>query len=86
MFGAIQPEQQFWSSPQAQAVCDFMPDVRFRGIESFQTALCFLVIAFDIDQNLRGATVIRHLHTCHTDQADARIAEFALDEGFDLLA
>jgi len=63
-----------------------MPDVRFRGIESFQAALSFLVIAFDIDQNLCGTTVIRHLHPCHTDQADARIAELALDKGFDLLA
>jgi len=63
-----------------------MPDVRLRCFQPFHAALGFLVVAFDLDENVRGAAVVGHLYAGHADQADARIAQFAFYQSFNLFA
>jgi len=70
-----------------QSVRQFMPNVTLRGNEAFETALGLgVIVALDIDQDLRRATVIGYQDSGHADQTDARIAQFAFDQGFNLLA
>ncbi len=63
-----------------------MPDIGLGGVEAFHATLGLVGVAFHIHQNLRRAAIVGDLHAGHADQADAWIAEFTLDQRFNLLA
>ena len=56
------------------------------GFQTFQTLIRILVIAFDIDPDFRGPSIVGHLHSGHAHQSDPRIRQFAFDQRLDLLA
>jgi hypothetical protein len=62
-----------------------MPDVFFGGQQSFQASLRLLIVAVHIHKNLSRTPVISHVYRGYTNQADARIGQFALDQRFDFL-
>src|SRR6202162_156899 len=86
LFGAVQPEIQLWRSSQPQSLDQFMPDIFARRFQSLQALVCILVIAFDVDPNLRGPAVVRDVDRGHAYQPDPRVGQFAFDERLDFLA
>src|ERR1700731_2585419 len=86
LFRAVQPEIQLWRSSQPQSLDEFMTDIFARRLQSLQTLVCILVIAFHVDPNLRGPAVIGDVDCRHAYQSDSRIGQFAFDERLDLLA
>ena len=64
----------------------FPTDETDRRSQSLQRALSFGIVALHHHENTGGARIASQYDAAHADQADAGVAEFALDNGFDLLA
>jgi len=61
-----------------------MADIILCSIESFQAALGFRIVALDVDHDPRGAGIVGHEHGGYAHQPNARISQFALQDGLDL--
>ncbi|HEV2689109.1 MAG TPA: hypothetical protein VGV35_11155 [Bryobacteraceae bacterium] len=78
-------EKKFRRAAEAQALGHFVPDEILRGVEAFESAIGIIVVADNGNQDAGGAGIVGHLNLGDAGQADARIAQFALEDGFDLL-
>ncbi len=69
-----------------QPFCEFVPNVILGGGEAFERTLGLGLIAGNADHDASGTRVLSHEHRADAGQADARIAKFAFEDGFDLFA
>src|ERR1700720_4311613 len=63
-----------------------MPDIILGRGEPFERPVGLGFIAGNTDHDARGTRVLSHEHGADAGQADARIAEFAFEDGFNLFA
>ncbi len=51
--GPVEAKEQFWRAAQAQARSQFVADVFARSLETLEASVGFIIIAVDVDQDLR---------------------------------
>src|SRR5438270_1916245 len=83
---AIHLKKQFWRTPQAEVVGQFVPDKASGGSQTLQRAVGFGIVALDNDKDTSRTGIGSELHLAHIDQSDAGISQFALENGLNLLA
>src|SRR5579862_2434770 len=86
LLGAIEAEIQFRGTPYAQTFHQFMADIFARGFQAFQALIGVGIVAFDIDPDFCGASVVRDVNRGDADKTDARVSQFAFHKRFDLFA
>jgi hypothetical protein len=78
-------KKKFRRAAEAQAMGKLAPHIILRRLQAFEGALGFVVVAGDRDQDVGGTRVLGHLNRRDAGQANARISQLTLEEGFDLL-
>src|SRR6195256_2105168 len=63
-----------------------MADVILRRVQSHETALGFVIVAFDIDHPPRRPRIVGHEYSRNADQSDTRISQLSLEDRLDLFA
>ena len=84
--GTIDLEIKFRRPPQPQPLREFVPDIILGRGEPFERPLGLGLIAGNADHDAGRTRVLSHKHGADTGQADARIAEFPFEDGFNLFA
>src|SRR6266403_3694892 len=84
--GTIDLEIKLRRPPKTQPFREFVPDIILRSRETFQGPLGLGLIAGNADHDAGRTRVLSHDHGADAGQTNARIAEFAFEDGFDLLA
>src|SRR5271157_1217532 len=84
--GPIDLKIQFGRTAQTQTLGEFMPHVVLRGGQTFQSTLGLSLIPGNVDHDASRTRVLGHDHRTDPGQADARITQFAFEDGFNLLA
>jgi hypothetical protein len=82
---AVDLKEQFRRAAEAEALGQFVPDEILGGVEAFESAIGFIVVPGNRNQDVGGAGILGHLDLGDAGQTDARISQFTLEDGFDLL-
>src|SRR5579863_215502 len=86
LVGAIELKMKLRRPAQMQILRYFPANESNRRGQSLQRAYGFCLVSLQRDKNSRRAGVLGKNHTGNADQADAGVAEFAFNDGLDLLA
>src|SRR5579859_939293 len=86
LFTAIEAEIQFRSTPDAQALDQFVANIFARRFQTFDAEVGFGIVALDVDPYLGRAAIVGNMDSGYTDQADSRVLQLALDQSFNLFA
>jgi len=86
LIGTIDLEIKFRRAAQTQAFREFVPHEIPGSGESFEGALGLGLIAGNAHHDASGTGVLGHEHGTDAGEPDARIAQFAFEDGFDLFA
>src|SRR5258706_10513908 len=82
----VELEDKLRRMPQSEAHADCVTDVSLSGEQAIERVLRRRLVAIHDDENMRGLAAGRQPHVTHVGRRDARVREFALDDGGDLLA
>src|SRR5260370_1480896 len=85
LFGTVQDESQLWRLAHGQALQELMPDVAFGSLNGLERLAAFLLIALHVQEHARALAVRREHDLVHGAQGNPRVAQFALDDGPNLL-
>src|SRR5260370_11796443 len=83
--GGIELKEYFGRMPQPQPFHQLMPDESSRCIQALQGAVGFLFAPIHFHKHSRRFSVGRKQHFAHRGQPNARITQFALNQGPDLI-
>jgi hypothetical protein len=86
LLGAVDFEEKLGRTAQAEALGQLAANEILRCVQSLKRAIGLDVVASDCDQNVGRTPILGHLKSRNAGQAYAGIAEFAFEDGFDLLA
>ena len=75
---------QFRGTAKVQVLRYLAPDESDRRSQAFQRTVGLGIISIQGDENLRRARVLRQYHAGYANQPNARIAQLALHDGFNL--
>src|ERR1017187_740894 len=86
LIGTINLEIEFRRPSQPQPLRQFVPDIILGSGQPFEGALGLGLIAGNRNHDPSGTRVLSHDHRADAGQPNARVGQFAFEDGFDLLA
>ena len=86
MLGTVPLKNQFGSATEAKTFSQFAANVSDRRVQALHGSLRFLIASLHHNHYASGTGIVCQAHFADVHQANARIAQFAFDDGFNLFA
>src|ERR1051326_1422925 len=86
LLGAVEAEKQLGCPTKVQALDQFVTNIFASSFQAFDALVGVRVVTFYVDPDFSRASIVGDMHGGHTDQADSRVSQLALDQGFNLFA
>src|SRR5579864_5420783 len=82
LLGAVEAEKQLGRATEVQALDQFMANIFASSFQAFEALVGVGVVAFHVDPYFGRAAIVGDVDGGHADQADSRVGQLALDQGF----